>query len=162
MFRQLKLRCASGFCFSTCPFLSWSIPLGSIFRKHGISYFSYANDMQFHLPVTRKNKCAFLIPYQRVLMMSNHGFTNCSLFEQIIWKLLSLAAQTPGQVIYLTLSISVPYISAGLLPPSLLQHHPNLSATSSSKWAARFLKRCKKLDHVTPLLRSLHWLPDSQ
>ncbi len=25
--------------------------------------------------------------------------------------------------------------------------------------AARFLKGCKKFDHVTPILRSLHWLP---
>ena len=29
-------------------------------------------------------------------------------------------------------------------------------------WAARIIFRCKKSDHVTPLLRTLHWLPVKQ
>ena len=29
-------------------------------------------------------------------------------------------------------------------------------------WAARIIFRCKKSDHVTPLLRTLYWLPVSQ
>ncbi|ROL41949.1 hypothetical protein DPX16_9212 [Anabarilius grahami] len=38
--------------------VSLKLPLGSIFRKHGVSFHGYAGDMQIYVPVTRNNKSA--------------------------------------------------------------------------------------------------------
>lgn len=43
-------------------FFLYLLPLGSIFRKHGVSFHCYADDMQIYLPLAKNTKCAIDTP----------------------------------------------------------------------------------------------------
>ncbi len=214
-----KLACGvpQGSILAPILFTLYLLPLGTIFRKHGVSFHCYADDTQIYLPLKR-NKHAALESlfacldevktwFSQIFLFVNESktevivfgpsensgsrsidldylapFTSCIKNLGVFWdqglkfdkqinavisscffqlRLLSkiksfLSLKTLEIAIHALITTRLDYCNSlylGISKSSVAR----LQLVQNA--AARFLKGKRKFDHVTPILKSLHWLP---
>uniref|UniRef100_A0A8C2BTF1 Reverse transcriptase domain-containing protein n=1 Tax=Cyprinus carpio TaxID=7962 RepID=A0A8C2BTF1_CYPCA len=199
-------------------FSLYMLPLGSILRKHGVSFHFYADDTQIYLPVKKNNSTAITSLLQcleevKLWLAQNFLFLNEDKTEVIVFgpnensqcispELESLSVFRSSRVQNLGIIIDQHlkfdrHISSvigssfyqlrllskikNFLTPKTLEMAVHAFVTSRLDYcnslycgisksqiarlqlvqnaAARLLLNCRKHEHITPILRSLHWLP---
>ncbi len=192
--------------------------LGSIFRKHGVSFHCYADDTQIYLPLKRNKHAALeslfaCLDEVKTWFSLNFLFLNESKTEVIVFGPSENAGSRSIDLDYLAPFTSSCIKNLGVFWDQSLKFDKQINAVISSCFfqlrllskmksflsvktleiaihalittrldyrnslylgiskssiarlqlvqnaAAKFLKRQRKFDHVTPILKSLHWLP---
>lgn len=199
-------------------FSVYMLPLGSILRKHGLSFHFYADDTQIYLPIKRNDPSALstllrCLEEVKIWLAQNFLILNEDKTKVIVFSstdhsqattldLGSLSAPRSSRVrnlgVHLDESLKLDkHISSVIVSSfyqlrllSKIKHFLNsmtleifvhafitlrldycnslYCSVSKSQItrlqlvqnaAARFIQNSRKCDHITPILRALHWLP---
>ncbi len=216
-----KLACGvpQGSILASILFTLFLLPLGTIFRKHGVSFHCYADDTQIYLPIKQNKHAAleslfacldevktwlsqfflflneskteviafgpsdnnlgsrsidldYLAPFTSSCIKNLGVFWDQGLkFDKQINAVISscfFQLRLLSKIKYF-LSLKTLEIAIHALITTRLDYcnslYLGISKSSIARLqlvqnaAARFLKGQRKFDHVTPILKSLHWLP---
>ncbi len=194
------------------------LPLGTIFRKHGVSFHCYADDTQIYLPIKRNKHAALeslfaCLDEVKTWLSQNCLFLNESKTEVIVFGPSENSGSRSIDLDYLAPFTSSCITNLGVFWDKGLKFDKQINAVISSCFfqlrllskiksflslktleiaihalintrldycnslylgvskssiarlqlvqnaAARFLKGQRQFDHVTPILKALHWLP---
>ncbi len=210
-----------GSILASSLFSLYMLPLGSILRKHGVSFHFYADDTQIYLPIKRNSSTAITSLLQcleevKSWLVQTFLFLNEDKTEVIVFgpnensqcispELESLSVFRSSRVRNLGVLVDQhlkfdKHISSVIgssfyqlrllskikhfLTPKTLEIAVHAFVTSRLDYcnslycgiskcqiahlqlvqnaAARLLLKCRKYEHITPVLKSLHWLPVCQ
>ncbi|XP_042341014.1 uncharacterized protein LOC121942011 [Plectropomus leopardus] len=129
-------------------FSLYLLPLGSILRKHGISFHCYADDSQIYVPLKKKDS------YSVKPLLSSVVKSSFFQLRQLAKPILS--RQHFETVIHAFVTTRLDYCNAlyvGVSGSSVARLQMVQNA------AARLLTGTRKHEHISPILASLHWLP---
>ncbi len=130
------------------------------FRKHGLSFHCYADDTQVYLPV-KHNSVGFESFMACLADVKNWLSLHFLILykkktEIIVFRLSFLSFKDFEKVIHTFILSRLDYCNSlyfGIRQTAISR----LQLVQNA--AARLLSGAKKREHITPILRSLHWLP---
>ncbi len=177
---------------SPSPFSLYMYPLGSIPCKHGVSFHFYADDTQIYLPIKRDNSAAITSLLQcleevKLWLTQNFLFLNEDKTEVIVFGSYENSQYIHPDLDCLFVFRSSQVRNLGVLVDQHLKFDKHISSViGSSFYQLRLLSKIRdfltqktlelavcafvtslllkhrKHEHITPILRSLHWLPVHQ